>query len=124
MAISPVVTNEATSDIKVTATKAKALAVRTNSLSNPQTVSRPELEKGRELAERLNDETKQRYVKDKKVGEGTYAIVYLGHLKADPSSLVAIKKMKVNTDYREGLSMDAIRESSIFKNFLTQTSSH
>ena len=110
MAISPVVTHEATSDIKVAATKAKALAVRTNSLSNPQAVSRPEPEKGQELAERLNDEIKQRYVKDKKVGEGTYAIVYLGHLKADPSSLVAIKKMKVNTDYREGLSMDAIRE--------------
>lgn len=47
---------------------------------------------------------------DKKLGEGTYAIVYLGHLKADPTSLVAIKKIKVNTEYRDGLSMDAIRE--------------
>lgn len=47
---------------------------------------------------------------DKKLGEGTYAIVYLGHLKADPKSLVAIKKIKVNAEYRDGLSMDAIRE--------------
>lgn len=36
--------------------------------------------------------------------------MYLGHLKADPTSLVAIKKIKVNTEYRDGLSMDAIRE--------------
>jgi cyclin-dependent kinase 7 len=48
--------------------------------------------------------------KDKKLGEGTYAVVYLGHMKADPSSLVAIKKIKVNAEYRDGLSMDAIRE--------------
>ena len=47
---------------------------------------------------------------DKKLGEGTYAIVYLGHLKADEKSLVAIKKIKLNTEYRDGLSMDAIRE--------------
>ena len=110
MAISPVVTYDATSNIKVTATKAKSLAVRTNSISNPQNAPLPDPGRGQELAERLNDETKQRYVKDKKLGEGTYAIVYLGHLKADPSSLLAIKKIKVNTEYRDGLSMDAIRE--------------
>lgn len=39
-----------------------------------------------------------------------YANVYLGHLKADPSSLVAIKKIKVNTEYKDGLTMDSIRE--------------
>jgi cyclin-dependent kinase 7 len=49
-------------------------------------------------------------LKDKKIGEGTYAIVYLGHLRADPTSKVAIKKIKVNAEYREGLSLDAIRE--------------
>ena len=109
MAVSPVMTYEATSNINVTATKAKSLAVRTNSLSRKE--APPETKKsGQELAERLNQETKDRYVKDKKLGEGTYAIVYLGHLKADPSSRVAIKKIKVNTEYRDGLSMDAIRE--------------
>lgn len=108
MALSPVVTYEAASNTKVTATKAKSLAVRTNSVSKKnEPTSAP---KGQELAERLNDETKQKYVKSKKLGEGTYAIVYLGNLKADPSSLVAIKKIKVNTEYRDGLSMDAIRE--------------
>ncbi|CAD6585804.1 MAG: TFIIH complex serine/threonine-protein kinase subunit kin28 [Alectoria sarmentosa] len=110
MAISPVVTYDATSNIKVTATKAKSLAVRTNSLSNALNASPSKPEKGKELAERVNDETKQKYVKDKKLGEGTYAIVYLAHLRADPSSLLAIKKIKVNTEYRDGLSMDAIRE--------------
>jgi len=109
MALSPVVTYEAASNTKVTATKAKSLAVRTNSVSKKnEPTSAPK--KGQELAERLNDETKQKYVKSKKLGEGTYAIVYLGNLKADPSSLVAIKKIKVNTEYRDGLSMDAIRE--------------
>ena len=109
MAFSPVITYEAPSSIKVTATKAKSLAVRTNSTS--QAEAPPEAKSsGQELAERLNQETKDKYVKDKKLGEGTYAIVYLGHLKADSSSLVAIKKIKVNTEYRDGLSMDAIRE--------------
>ncbi|KAM0802562.1 putative serine/threonine protein kinase [Usnea florida] len=110
MAISPVVTYDATANIQVTATKAKSLAVRTSSTSKAQSDASSEPAKGQELAERLNEETKQRYVKDKKLGEGTYAIVYLGHLKADSSSLVAIKKIKVNTEYRDGLSMDAIRE--------------
>src|SRR4030095_11258941 len=34
----------------------------------------------------------------------------LGHLRTDPSSRVAIKKIKVNSEYKDGLSMDAIRE--------------
>ncbi|KAH8698257.1 serine/threonine-protein kinase KIN28 [Talaromyces proteolyticus] len=46
----------------------------------------------------------------RKLGEGTYAVVYLGHLRLEPQSLVAIKKIKVNAEYRDGLSMDAIRE--------------
>ncbi len=32
----------------------------------------------------------------KKLGEGTYAIVYKGHLRSDPHKLVAIKKFKGN----------------------------
>ncbi|KAK4698069.1 cyclin-dependent kinase 7, partial [Lecanoromycetidae sp. Uapishka_2] len=112
MALSPVVTHAVSSprsSTKITATKAKALAVRTNSVSS-KAEPMPEPRKGQELAERLNDETKHKYIKSKKLGEGTYAVVYLGHLEADPSSLVAIKKIKVNTEYRDGLSMDAIRE--------------
>lgn len=46
----------------------------------------------------------------KKLGEGTYANVYLGHLRSSPTSLVAIKKIKVQKEYTEGLAPDAIRE--------------
>jgi len=63
-----------------------------------------------DLAEQLNNAEKAKYIKDRKVGEGTYANVYLGHLATNPSSLVAIKKIKVQTDYKEGLAPDAVRE--------------
>lgn len=46
----------------------------------------------------------------KKLGEGTYAIVNLGHSRADPSQLVAIKKIKKQKEYTEGLAPDAVRE--------------
>jgi cyclin-dependent kinase 7 len=36
--------------------------------------------------------------------------VYIGHLKSDPSHLVAIKKIKVNKEYLQGMAPDAIRE--------------
>lgn len=48
--------------------------------------------------------------KGKKLGEGTYAIVNLGHSRADPSQLVAIKKIKKQKEYTEGLAPDAVRE--------------
>jgi cyclin-dependent kinase 7 len=46
----------------------------------------------------------------KQLGEGTYAIVYLGQLRAKPSTLVAIKKIKVQKEYTEGMAPDAVRE--------------
>lgn len=61
-------------------------------------------------AEQLNDWEKHKYVKGKKLGEGTYANVYLGHLRSDPSQLVAIKKIKVQKEFRDGIAPDAIRE--------------
>ncbi|PWY64280.1 kinesin family protein [Aspergillus heteromorphus CBS 117.55] len=73
---------------------------------SPQSMQTPD----REITEQLNDDVRQKYVKDKKLGEGTYAVVFLGHLRNDPSSFVAIKKIKVNAEYKDGLSMDAIRE--------------
>ncbi|KAH7362042.1 serine/threonine-protein kinase crk1 [Plectosphaerella cucumerina] len=63
-----------------------------------------------DLAEQMNEEEKRKYIKGKKLGEGTYAIVFLGRLRADPSSLVAIKKIKVQKEYREGMAPDAVRE--------------
>ncbi|KAH8879626.1 Pkinase-domain-containing protein [Thozetella sp. PMI_491] len=63
-----------------------------------------------DLAEQMNEEEKRKYVKGKKLGEGTYANVYLGHARHDPSVLVAIKKIKVQKEYKDGLQPDAVRE--------------
>ncbi|KAI9839668.1 MAG: hypothetical protein M1819_002294 [Sarea resinae] len=108
MAVSPANASPVVPDTNISAAKAKAFALKDglDGASTPQSSA----EATKELAEQLNEETKRKYVKDKKLGEGTYAIVYLGHLKADPTSMVAIKKIKVNSEYRDGLSMDAIRE--------------
>jgi cyclin-dependent kinase 7 len=45
-----------------------------------------------------------------RLGEGTYAIVYRGHFRHDPTKLVAIKKMKVNAEFKDGITLDSIRE--------------
>ena len=63
-----------------------------------------------DLSEQMNEEEKRKYVKGKKLGEGTYANVYLGHARHDPSVLVAIKKIKVQKEYKDGLAPDAVRE--------------
>ncbi|KAB8304610.1 hypothetical protein EYC80_003986 [Monilinia laxa] len=63
-----------------------------------------------DLAEQMNENEKVKYVKGKKLGEGTYANVYLGHLRTDPTVLVAIKKIKIQKEYTEGMAPDAIRE--------------
>ncbi|KAH0613884.1 uncharacterized protein H6S33_005770 [Morchella sextelata] len=60
------------------------------------------------LAQDLNDDTQRKYEKDRKVGEGTYAVVHLGHVRATGLP-VAIKKIKVSA-MQDGISMDAIRE--------------
>ncbi|KAL1983924.1 hypothetical protein VTN96DRAFT_9777 [Rasamsonia emersonii] len=111
MAVSPIVTPSpsAATVSTTTAAKGKGLVVRNlvqDTATSPSSAPHRECE----LAEQLNEEVRRKYVKDKKLGEGTYAVVYLGHLRTDPSSLVAIKKIKVNAEYRDGLSMDAIRE--------------
>ncbi|KAI9842432.1 MAG: TFIIH complex serine/threonine-protein kinase subunit kin28 [Thelocarpon superellum] len=90
---------------------AKTLAVRNNvkdaGVARESATARAT---GQDLIELVNEETRQTYVKDKKLGEGTYAIVYLGHLRERPQALVAIKKIKVLADNRDGISMDSIRE--------------
>ncbi|KAI0408185.1 Pkinase-domain-containing protein [Xylaria palmicola] len=63
-----------------------------------------------DLAEQLNEDEKRKYVKGKKLGEGTYANVYLGFLRSDPSHLIAIKKIKIQKEYTEGMAPDAVRE--------------
>ncbi|POS84662.1 Pkinase-domain-containing protein [Erysiphe pulchra] len=63
-----------------------------------------------DVSEQMNRAEKLKYVKGRKLGEGTYANVYLGHLRSSPDSFVAIKKIKVQKEYTEGLAPDAIRE--------------
>ncbi|KAI0977359.1 kinase-like domain-containing protein [Xylaria arbuscula] len=63
-----------------------------------------------DLAEQLNEDEKRKYIKGKKLGEGTYANVYLGYLRNDHTQLVAIKKIKIQKEYTEGMAPDAVRE--------------
>ncbi|KAK3398945.1 kinase-like domain-containing protein [Sordaria brevicollis] len=63
-----------------------------------------------DLMEQMNEDEKNKYIKGKKLGEGTYANVYLGHSCLDASVKVAIKKIKVQKEYQDGIAPDAIRE--------------
>ncbi|KAI9840663.1 MAG: TFIIH complex serine/threonine-protein kinase subunit kin28 [Sclerophora amabilis] len=112
MAVSPALQNPLAANSTAMATRAKAVAVVNGANSPPSKDTKPRSggEAGEELAEHLNEDMKRSYVKDRKLGEGTYAVVYLGHHRTDPKSLVAIKKIKVITDYKDGLNMSAIRE--------------
>ena len=52
------------------------------------------------------------YSKDKKIGEGTYAVVYSGHYTPPESEnpiKIAIKKIKLG-QFKDGLDLSAIRE--------------
>ncbi|GME66732.1 unnamed protein product [Ambrosiozyma monospora] len=49
-----------------------------------------------------------RYSKNKKVGEGTYAVVYLG-TQLSTNRSIAIKEIKTE-NFKDGLDMSAIRE--------------
>ncbi|KAJ4504729.1 TFIIH complex serine/threonine-protein kinase subunit kin28 [Exophiala dermatitidis] len=95
--------------------RAKSLAMR-KSISKPSTQPPPPQQSQRpdpdfDMAEQMNEEISNKYVKGKKLGEGTYAIVYKGHLRSDPHKTVAIKKFKVDpSQQREGLNVDTIRE--------------
>ncbi|KAJ1982390.1 TFIIH complex serine/threonine-protein kinase subunit kin28 [Dimargaris verticillata] len=61
-----------------------------------------------EVGEAMNARTESRYVKDKKIGEGTYAVVYQG-TEISTQRMVAIKKIKMG-HFKSGLDMSAIRE--------------
>lgn len=109
MAVSPLVSH---SPSAASSSPAKLRAANVRSSAKPENTSshQPSQNTDRELTEQLNDEVRQKYIKDKRLGEGTYAVVFLGRLRTDLSSFVAIKKIKVNAEYKDGLSMDAIRE--------------
>ncbi|KAF7317894.1 Cmgc cdk cdk7 protein kinase [Mycena kentingensis (nom. inval.)] len=61
-----------------------------------------------DAVEQANAERQKRWVKDQKIGEGTYAVVYRGR-EASTNRKVAIKKIKVGL-FKDGLDMSAIRE--------------
>ena len=63
MAVSPLIIQNGTASTKITAAKAKALAVRTNANGSAKGEQGAKTEAGPELAEQLNEETKQKYVK-------------------------------------------------------------
>lgn len=64
-----------------------------------------------DLAEQLDAQERNKYVKGKKLGSGQYADVYSAHLATDPTKLVAIKKIKVGAEVKEmGISYDSLRE--------------
>ncbi|PVU97964.1 hypothetical protein BB561_000214 [Smittium simulii] len=65
------------------------------------------------LAEDINLLTEKRYTKEKKLGEGTYAVVYLGH-DTKTNLKVAIKKIKLG-NMKNGLDISAIREVKALK---------
>jgi cyclin-dependent kinase 7 len=50
----------------------------------------------------------QKYQKDAKIGEGTYAVVYRG-TEVNTGRTVAIKKIKMG-QFKDGLDLTAIRE--------------
>ncbi|ETN38684.1 uncharacterized protein HMPREF1541_06721 [Cyphellophora europaea CBS 101466] len=89
------------------------LAMR-KSVAKPSTSSEPpakRLKADIDMAEQINEEIGNKYVKGRKLGEGTFAIVYEGHLRSDPSFLIAIKKFRVDpSQTRLGLNVDTIRE--------------
>ncbi|CAK4034559.1 Serine threonine- kinase crk1 [Lecanosticta acicola] len=64
-----------------------------------------------DLAEQLDTQERNKYVKGKKLGSGQYADVFSAHLVEDPTKLVAIKKIKVGDEIKEmGISYDSLRE--------------
>ncbi|CAL1714765.1 unnamed protein product [Somion occarium] len=61
-----------------------------------------------DAVEKANAERQRKWVKDQKIGEGTYAVVYRGR-ELSTGRKIAIKKIKVG-QFKDGLDMSAIRE--------------
>lgn len=115
MSLSPVVTLQQPQTVRSVSSPLKTLASgQTSSNGTPGPAAQPAPKAVApatlDVAEQMNEEEKRKYVKGKKLGEGTYAIVFLGHLRANPAELVAIKKIKMQKEYTEGMPPDAVRE--------------
>lgn len=110
MAVSPSITVPSPAPKPPTHSLLKITLQPSNGVKNPVSSMNSPAAHAHDLTEALNEVEKAKYVKVRKVGEGTYANVYLGHLASNPSSLVAIKKIKIQADYKEGMAPDAVRE--------------
>ncbi|KAL1643469.1 TFIIH complex serine/threonine-protein kinase subunit kin28 [Diplodia intermedia] len=117
MAVSPAEPYAASANANITVAKAKALTVLQHNAGkamSPRTAAASadsaSGDAPRDLSEAMNEEIKNKYKKTTKLGEGTYAIVYKGEVVAKPGQFVAIKKIKVNAEFKDGIAMDAIRE--------------
>ncbi|KAH8111013.1 Pkinase-domain-containing protein [Phellopilus nigrolimitatus] len=66
-----------------------------------------------DAVEKANAAKQKKWVKDRKIGEGAYAVVYEGH-ETETGRGVAIKKIKVG-QFKDGLDMSAIREVKYLK---------
>ncbi|GAO46394.1 hypothetical protein G7K_0625-t1 [Saitoella complicata NRRL Y-17804] len=71
---------------------------------------------GLEPAELQNELVRKRYLKEEKVGEGTYAVVYVGK-QIDTNIKIAIKKIKVGPadQAKNGIDLSAIREIKLLR---------
>ncbi|KAF7770501.1 hypothetical protein Agabi119p4_6475 [Agaricus bisporus var. burnettii] len=61
-----------------------------------------------DAVEKANEARQKNWIKDRKVGEGAYAVVYQGR-EATTGRKVAVKKIRVG-QFKDGLDMSAIRE--------------
>jgi cyclin-dependent kinase 7 len=129
MARSPAVASPGALPTRVPAKSKPIAALQTKSSAASSPRDSEDEDAPEDLAERLNWEEKHKYVKGssttlfdepmitsnditigKTIGEGTYANVYKGHLRSDPSTLVAIKKIKVIKEFQDGIAPAAFRE--------------
>ena len=113
MAYSPSVSSPAASATSVIPTKTKVRTVLTGT-GQSKNNSKMTSEAPSDLAEKMNEESKNKWAKTKSIGAGTYANVYLGHLKrrrpTEETFWVAIKKIKKQENYQMGIPPDAVRE--------------
>lgn len=94
----------------VTKLKSKPLSLLKASAQVSSPLSEDEDAPPEDLAEKQNWLEKNRYTKEKQIGEGTYANVYRGRVKDNPSIVVAIKKIKIIQEFRDGIAPAAFRE--------------
>ncbi|RMZ82856.1 hypothetical protein DV737_g1901, partial [Chaetothyriales sp. CBS 132003] len=93
--------------------KSQSLAVRKSisRTSEPEQKRKPAPPPEYDMAELINEQTRSKYVKGDKLGSGTYADVFKGTLRSDPSKVFAIKKFKIDPNQlRDGINVDTIRE--------------